>query len=337
MISLRNTVLAIIMILTALGLPAVAGQGTVVTLKGSVIVSSETVSLSDVAVLRDPAGIIDEPGSINVGVVKKGETVSIEVDDVKMRLDVAGVDIKRINFAGEERVKVTRPAGEEDETTRNRATLAEIAEKAVEAKLAELGKDGDVELIEVGMNYMLSPERKLNVSGPAKASVKSNFEKSGLVVIHVPVLEHDGYVSHVPVRFKLTVYRKVAVAARRIRKGQVISTEHLKIENRPDTDPGLPVVKVAGRKASVNVDKDATFTPMMLEELPVVRKGQLVRVRIESDGFSITTMARALEDGAPGAWIEVQNVKTRKNFIARVVDVAEVVVAPDPEPKRSDR
>jgi flagella basal body P-ring formation protein FlgA len=313
---------AAVLIVTA---TANADVDATVRLKESAKSSGPVVKLADVAVITDPAGRV--AGETPLGAAPKpGTTSKITLDDVKMRLDLAGVDIERIRFTGAKETTVTRAGAAKTGNNNNEARLTELAHKALKRILAQKGVTADFEVLSVGMRHLLEPDGSLKLAADPAPSKGSVLNRSGLVTIYVTVLEHDGYTSSVPVQFRLTVMRKVAVAARPIPKGKLITPEMVRIEKRPDDEPGLALKDVLGKKARLKVEKGACLVAVMLEEPPLVSRGRLVRVVVRSDGLQITTMGRAKMDGSRGQEIEVENTKTKKAFLARVTGPAEVTV-----------
>jgi flagella basal body P-ring formation protein FlgA len=59
---------------------------------------------------------------------------------------------------------------------------------------------------------------------------------------------------------------------------------------------------------------------------PVVRKGDVVQVLAESAQLKITTQGVAQENGGVGQKIQVMNVASKKNVLARIIDAQTVKV-----------
>jgi flagella basal body P-ring formation protein FlgA len=58
--------------------------------------------------------------------------------------------------------------------------------------------------------------------------------------------------------------------------------------------------------------------------VPVIRSGQLVTIVAESDGFRMTVTGRAKSSGGVGDIIKVENLASRKQFPARILDSSTV-------------
>lgn len=113
------------------------------------------------------------------------------------------------------------------------------------------------------------------------------------------------------------VYRgEVLVAARALPRGAVISAADLVIEERdleagPTgylTDPYLAVGKRTARPVRLGMP----LTSGLLEEVQVIQRGQRVWLLAEAGRLSVRMAGTALQSGAPGDRIRVQNSASSK-------------------------
>jgi flagella basal body P-ring formation protein FlgA len=68
---------------------------------------------------------------------------------------------------------------------------------------------------------------------------------------------------------------------------------------------------------------------------PLVQRGATVRVQLETAGLSLSGQAVALEDGAEGERIRVQNITSRAVLMAEVTGRGLVRVMPEAVPVAS--
>ena len=120
------------------------------------------------------------------------------------------------------------------------------------------------------------------------------------------------------------------VASRKIASGEVITEENIH-ESRVETtdiggvlirDPKELVGKIARRVF-------AAGDPLPMEafsEPPLIRRGDMVSLRLERAGIALTSVARAEESGRFGDVIRVKNVEFSSEVRARVTGQAEVLV-----------
>jgi flagella basal body P-ring formation protein FlgA len=119
-------------------------------------------------------------------------------------------------------------------------------------------------------------------------------------------------------------------ASRKIASGEMISEKDI-CEGRVETtdisvalmrDPKEIEGKIAKRSfAAGDLLRLDAFT-----EAPLIRRGDLVNVRLERDGITLTSMARASENGRLGDVIQVKSVDFSSIIKARVTGQSQVSV-----------
>jgi len=65
----------------------------------------------------------------------------------------------------------------------------------------------------------------------------------------------------------------------------------------------------------------------LVEELPVVLRGDQVTLTVRAPGLTVTAQGEARQDGAPGSVIPVLNLRSHRTVQGRVVDARTVEVA----------
>jgi flagella basal body P-ring formation protein FlgA len=75
-----------------------------------------------------------------------------------------------------------------------------------------------------------------------------------------------------------------------------------------------------------NIKEDACLKEWMLEQCPVVTKGDMVTIVAESDDLRVTVPGRVLEKGYLDELIMIQNVMSGKKIYARVLNSSTVMV-----------
>jgi len=305
---------------------AAADDSLVVALKETAAVEGPVVLLSHVAEITGNPDAVRFLSSVALGSApEKGEKRSISVDDVKMRLDLAGADISKIAFEGAKAVTVTTGAGGESGV--NEQMIASAAKSAVGRKIAAAGLITRCEVLAVATQNMLAPAGKIKIEKEPRLPADADLAASGSITVVVSVKEQDGYETAVPVTVKLTAYHKVTVAKVRVAKGDILTSASVSLEERPETETGIELDDAIGKRAAVSIPAGAVLIKEMVEELPVVKKGELVRVTVEREGVVVTFYGRSRDEGAKGDLVEVENPKTGKSMTARVTARGEVTVA----------
>jgi flagella basal body P-ring formation protein FlgA len=101
---------------------------------------------------------------------------------------------------------------------------------------------------------------------------------------------------------------------------------HQDLETRPlpaaeiDADPILDRAAAVGMELRRSVRSDQPLTHRDIGLPILIRRGDRLEVRVVQGGITVSTTARALEDGAESETIEVQiEGASRKRLLARVI------------------
>ncbi len=142
----------------------------------------------------------------------------------------------------------------------------------------------------------------------------------------------SGKIRQAVVEAVVSVPESVVVAARSIPRGRVIRAADLRLE------PAQPGSRSIGAVASIEdvIGKEATRSLVAGNavdarslRMPIlVRRGEVLRVTVHVSNVTITTNARAMDEGSQGDLIEVQALDSRERFVAHVTGIQEVAVYP---------
>jgi flagella basal body P-ring formation protein FlgA len=83
---------------------------------------------------------------------------------------------------------------------------------------------------------------------------------------------------------------------------------------------------IIGFMAKHNVKKDTSLKEWMFEKYPIVDKGDIVTIIAESGDIRITAPGVILMKGYTGELVKVQNLMSKKEIYAKVVNGAMVAV-----------
>ncbi|MDX2017640.1 MAG: flagellar basal body P-ring formation chaperone FlgA [Planctomycetota bacterium] len=156
------------------------------------------------------------------------------------------------------------------------------------------------------------------------------------VPLSVRVYEGDRIVATDTITVKTESQREVAVLARDVRRGQVISAQDIQTERRWVSAVLKPVDarEAVGLSVRAKRDKGAVLTRADVEPPVVVRKGDVIEVNSLSGGIVIRSRGRALTDGRAGETIELSAPEDRRRrFFARLDASGRAVIADAPQPR----
>ncbi len=114
----------------------------------------------------------------------------------------------------------------------------------------------------------------------------------------------------------------VVVATRALRRGESLAPDMLRLEERELRHLPVEVIsdlpRALGSRLRRSVGEGAPLLFSQLEAEPLVRRGDVVVVQAGGPGLDVRVEARALEAGAEGQLIRVENPTTRRRFQAEV-------------------
>ncbi|MBR6663562.1 MAG: flagellar basal body P-ring formation protein FlgA [Alphaproteobacteria bacterium] len=127
--------------------------------------------------------------------------------------------------------------------------------------------------------------------------------------------------------------QEVYVPVRDIDKGEIITKDNLEPKqmrsNRIKNDVLTSFEQLDGKQAKKKIKVGRLIANRDVGDVIVVKKGSKVTSLYKKKGLQITASAEALEDGAKGQSIEVENTKSKKKFMAKVVDAETVEITTD--------
>jgi len=125
------------------------------------------------------------------------------------------------------------------------------------------------------------------------------------------------------VRVRLEVIRDVVVAARSLARGIEIADEDVRLVQKwfRRIPNGIPadIEDVVGKRLRCIVKVNAEIRKNMVKDIPLVKKGKVVRIVIERQPLKITTIGVSEQDGMRGDLVKVRNVSSRRTIYARVM------------------
>ena len=195
-----------------------------------------------------------------------------------------------------------------------------LVRAALEALEARLGGDEEVRVLGVGLPEPV-PEGEVELvprlprgSVPSPATVWVDVRVDG-------VRKGRGWV-----RVEILRARPVVVLTRDVRRGQVLTADDVEVRPAPAggrsglADPRA----VLGKRVRRTLRAGAVLTERDVETVPVVERGDLVRLVARVGAITATTLGRAVEAAGIGERVRVENLSSGRT-VAGVVREAGVV------------
>lgn len=125
------------------------------------------------------------------------------------------------------------------------------------------------------------------------------------------------------VRTRIEVERDVVTAARGLPAGTVLAESDIRTVRRwvrrIHPHALLSMEEASGKRLAVPVASGAEILASMLREIPLVRKGKMVKMVFDNGPMQIVTVGLSEEDGVAGNIVRVKNITSNKVIYARVL------------------
>lgn len=293
----------------------------------------------------------------------EGGSRIVHMDMIRDALSAGGANMATVMFRGSVRCEVSRPTasapttstsisdrptGNQQKTlTPERATHRGNAIKYAPAKA------GDTTLRQTIIDYFNDELRRYggtaNVAFDRRNDAVLDLtdrdhafairlrrgQPIGLTSLEVDVIAGAAVAQTVPLVVQVTMNRRVVAARRSINQGATIRTSDVhaistvvtRLDNTGLEDPAMAI----GQRAKRFISVGTMLSPTMLEEVPLVKRGELVRVASSVGGIKVVTTAKAAQTGLFGEVIRVRSLNDRKNeFDAVVVGPGQVEISAAP-------
>jgi len=166
------------------------------------------------------------------------------------------------------------------------------------------------------------------VAGPAgqadlKVRSRAGERYIGRTSFTVRFSKGDTVVREEAVRVRIEVFTDLVVSTRGIMRDAVIGSDDVTVTSKwMDTAPAgilTDAAEAVGKKAVMRLNAGTEISRTMLRSAPVVKKGEVVRIVLESGPMVISAVGLCQEDGGKGDLVRVQNISSKKIIFARVM------------------
>jgi len=273
---------------------------------------AEALSLGDIAVVRgEDEALAAKARAIAMGRAPwSSESIVFDRHTVLARLASCGVPAERVEFTGAERVAV-RP--NEREVPEEQVLAAAWAHLEAQPPAAGAARWVPAR----------APE-PLRIRADGEVSLRASTGKApgGEALVEIAAVRDGQVLAATAVAFKAQYPQRRAVTTRDVPAGGAITPENTRVEDvyvdararEPWSDPFGQVTPVALKAGTVL--RPGLLTRALAAVL--IRRNQSVVMRLRGEGFVITAVALALEDGRAGELIKVRNVDSHRVVTVRV-------------------
>ncbi|MGQ9646424.1 MAG: flagellar basal body P-ring formation chaperone FlgA [Thermodesulfobacteriota bacterium] len=157
-----------------------------------------------------------------------------------------------------------------------------------------------------------------------EVSLPEGAHRGGYVAATLRLLSRGEEVRRLRVTARIDVYADVVVARQYLKRHQVIKETDLQLLNRnisllpPDVVTDMKYI--VGKRTTFSINSNEVLRISMVEEPPLVRKGDRVLLLVQSPFFRITAMGESKEEGRRGERVKLLNLSSKKEVYGRVLD-----------------
>jgi flagellar basal body P-ring formation protein FlgA len=310
----RTVALGLVLVCVLLAIPAAAASPVIVRLASDGIAQGDEILLSEIADVQGDGPLAERVRALRVAPAPPvGLTLPVPVDTVRARL---GADAARVQVTGATRVLVMRAT-----QTVRAADLIDAVRGAARARLTALESRGEP----VALTPISRPGDIRVPAGDLRLDVRLHEGAATAptlaATVTVRVNGHERH--HVVLTFQLTRLVDVIVLTRSLEPRRVLAADDFRRERRPagevPPDALADLAEPADHELLRAAQAGEVLTPRVIRPRVVVKRGELVTLLLEGQGFRITTQAQASEDARRGDAVRVLNVSSKRE----VVGVAE--------------
>ncbi|MCB9478829.1 MAG: flagellar basal body P-ring formation protein FlgA [Deltaproteobacteria bacterium] len=311
---IRRLAFAIVFVLAA-GASALAAD---VVVRDEAVIDGATIRLGDVA----SNDLNSELASIELASAPEpGRDLTLSGAFIAARVrQVAGKDV------------VLQAPDKVDVERRSQTLEWDAVEAVVRDFLIEKRAVSDHDLPEAEISFPRQGRPLTLPTGPITVHPVDDGEpaKSGRQTVPVLIQVGDSYEEKANVDVFVDAPETVHVARHNIARGRVITQDDLTTKTIPATKVRGRVVReqapVVGRVARKAISAGEVLRETAIEAAPVVKRGDVVTLVVQSPTIVIKAFAAVEEDGALGETIQVRNLDTEVTVRAVVADAKTVRV-----------
>ena len=321
---MSKKVCLLILFQICLFLSSVFAEGTRVVIDEQVRVNGATISLGQVATISGD----DEENNKKLRQLKIGDapvpgsSFVLTKEVITMRLATAGVDLASVVWIIPDRVTVI---GESQVISAQ--TLIDKGINAIRDQVGPNVKPEDLTIFYVGREQdVVVPVGNVILTASLPYGIRYNAPTT--VVISMGV---DGQaVTKAGLKFKVNLYRQVAVAASQVNAREIFTDDNLRYE-RMDTGQiaaGFFTDKsrILGLMARRLITPGMVITDSMVNKPVIVKRGNMVTLTAFIGNIEVITSGQAMQDGYENQLIRIKNVSSNKIVLGKVIDENKVQV-----------
>jgi len=300
------------------------GEKIHIEIKDKVTLPEKQIVLGDIACVScNNPSLLESINNISVGNTPwPGNIRKIEKDTLTARFIDEGVDFKEITYGS-----TTSSLISVDSIT---ITGEEILRKAKEYLLSKLSRPESEIIIESDRPPMdkLLPANGGDIRWEI-SQIDANKDRGNVQLIVRISIDEKQYLK-MPVFFTIRTYEDIVIPNKKINRHDILAMDDLVIKRMETTKlAGVTfdnIEDLIGKRAIRPILPNIPITAEMIDNPPLIRKGDFVKVSVQSGNLHVVTKGVAKEDGYWGKVIRIKNIDSNKELYGKVEDSTTVKI-----------
>jgi len=249
-----------------------------------------------------------------------GKTKIISRQHINLRLKQNDIPLDNISFNPQGSVKAERSS-----TVISKEKIKRIVRDYITKNLIHSDRKIIIKNIYVKKDVVL-PEGNIvyQVAG------LKNKKLSGIMNLPVIFEVNGGYKKKIFTRVDIECFSEVIVAKRPLPRNKIISIDDIDIVEMDVAKLPLNVIvsseDIIGKRTKRKIDSKTVLRKDLVEFPPAVNRGDVVTIIAESVCLKISARGRIKKKGHIGEIVKVENMDSRKEIYAKVIDAYTVTV-----------
>ena len=301
-----------------------AGEKINIEIRDKVTLPEKQMVLGDIAYVScNNPSLLERINNIFIGNTPwPGNVRKIEKDVINARLMDEGIDFKGITYGSTTSSLITVES--------IAITGEEIIRKAKEYLLSKLSRPESEIIIESDRPPMdkLLPANGGDIRWEI-SQIDANKDRGNVQLVVRISIDEKQYLK-IPVFFTIRTYEDIAVPNKKIDRHDILAMDDLVIKRMETTKlAGLTfdnAEELAGKRAIRSIQPNIPITAEMIDNPPLIKKGDFIKVSVQSGNLHIVTKGVAKEDGYVGKVIRIKNTDSNKELYGKVEDSTTVKI-----------
>ena len=300
------------------------GEKINIEIRDKVTLPEKQMVLGDIAYVScNNPSLLERINNIFIGNTPwPGNVRKIEKDVINARLMDEGIDFKGITYGSTTSSLITVES--------IAITGEEIIRKAREYLLSKLSRPETEIIIESDRPPMdkLLPANGGDIRWEI-SQIDANKDRGNVQLVVRISIDEKQYLK-IPVFFTIRTYEDIAVPNKKIDRHDILAMDDLVIKRMETTKlAGLTfdnAEELAGKRAIRSIQPNIPITAEMIDNPPLIKKGDFIKVSVQSGNLHIVTKGVAKEDGYVGKVIRIKNTDSNKELYGKVEDSTTVKI-----------